>query len=252
MKFRHVLIVHQAPMIRNLVRGYLLNESTDIKTVEAENAEEALLSIEHQEIDVVLLGSQLGGDKGIKIIEHLKAQGRVDRVVTLYSGNELENKAQLESMGVRHFLQTPFQAKELIALVNHIADPRKLRAHERFNVEGVTSILQSGGKSLEGRVLNLSEKAFLAEFHPQGEMFNLIALESLAIRFPKEYGGVLFEGLEATLSKLHVTERDAGGNPLVFRAVWLYTTKDDAQQSQLDQLFDSIATDLDLMHNAMM
>lgn len=111
----------------------------------AENADQALQTLESQPIDIVIVNLQMQNADGLELIDRIKKQFDVDLMaMTLYSGDYTYEF--VISKGASDFITKPIRYPELLLRIRRLANERILRRErnemlERLKVLSITDDL---------------------------------------------------------------------------------------------------------------
>lgn len=117
-----VLVVDDSQPIREVMRDIL--EIVGFAVREAESAESALALLGEHRFEAVVTDIFLPGHNGIWLIRELRANGAVDRVVSVSGGGSIGGMDALEAAriaGADTVLKKPFSAAALIEAVRGAA-----------------------------------------------------------------------------------------------------------------------------------
>lgn len=117
---RTVLVVDDEPDIRVLARITL--QSAGFRVVEASSGPEALIAVETEGPDAVLLDIRMPGMDGWEVLERLRQQDRLDDLrVVVFSAHEMSSAPEkARQRGGAGFLPKPFMPEELIEAMNSV------------------------------------------------------------------------------------------------------------------------------------
>lgn len=114
MATRSVMIVEDDPSIRLVLRTNLEDEG--YRVVETETAEDALVQIYDDVVDVVLVDLRLPGIQGLDLIRSLRGTSQVPIIIVTAQTDSHDVVAGLEA-GADDYVTKPFVAKELMARI---------------------------------------------------------------------------------------------------------------------------------------
>lgn len=114
MKKRKILVVEDDEQIRKFMCYILKNE--EFTVMEAETGEEALVLIEEEKADMVLLDLGLPGIDGMEVLEKVRKQSEMPIIIISARDQDCEKAAALD-MGADDYLTKPFSATELMARI---------------------------------------------------------------------------------------------------------------------------------------
>jgi len=114
------LVVDDSALNRQIIVEYL--KGKDIKTIEAEDGEQALAKIEEEKPDIILLDLIMPVMDGFEVLDELKKRNNTIPVlvITAYlKGNTFQRCMEL---GAKGFLNKPIKMQELFNLISQIID----------------------------------------------------------------------------------------------------------------------------------
>ncbi|RKL69230.1 DNA-binding response regulator [Salipaludibacillus neizhouensis] len=109
-----VLVVDDEWNMRNLLRVYLTKGNFDV--IEAKDGHEALSTIQHQNIDLIILDIMMPGMDGWEVCAHIRQTSRTP-ILMLTARTETKDKVQGLTMGADDYLVKPFEPEEMMARV---------------------------------------------------------------------------------------------------------------------------------------
>ena len=110
-KMKNILIIEDDTDIHNLIKEVLTKES--YKTIDAYSGTEAILLLEKEKIDLILLDLMLPGLNGEEIIQKVKDIP----IIVISAKTSTEDKVSVLLSGANDYLTKPFDSKELVARV---------------------------------------------------------------------------------------------------------------------------------------
>lgn len=111
-----IMIVEDETDINRLLARIL--EGEGYRTVQAFSGTEAMLLLERQEPDLILLDLMLPGMSGEELLMHIREEKRLSTpVLVLSAKNALGDKVVLLKNGADDYITKPFEAEEVIARV---------------------------------------------------------------------------------------------------------------------------------------
>jgi DNA-binding response OmpR family regulator len=110
-----ILIVEDEQDLARTMGAYLSDENYLCEF--AANFEEALSKIDLYDYDCILLDLMLPGGDGLKILEEIKLQKKLDGVIIISAKNSLEDKIRGLQIGADDYLAKPFHLSELAARI---------------------------------------------------------------------------------------------------------------------------------------
>ena len=111
----NIMIVEDDVTIHDMMKEYLGIKQESC--VSAYSGTEALLQLQHNEIDIILLDLMLPGINGEDLIEKIKEQYPGIAVIVISAKNNLADKIDLFNKGADDYLCKPFALEELYARI---------------------------------------------------------------------------------------------------------------------------------------
>ncbi|MDY6964718.1 MAG: PAS domain S-box protein [Halobacteriota archaeon] len=142
-----ILVVDDENVTRALVKNILGQQNYDI--LEAESGEDALVTIEDEEIDIILLDIMMPGLNGFEVLEIIKANQKTVniKVLMLTAMTQVEDRVRAFSSGAADYITKPFKREELISRIEtqinlRYAEEDLKRAKEKYEelFEGANEI----------------------------------------------------------------------------------------------------------------
>lgn len=228
MRASHVLVVEDDKELNDLVAGRLRSEGYAVQT--AFTGTEALMRVEQQKPDVVVLDVMLPELDGLEVCRRLRAIFPLIYIIMLTArSSEVDRVVGLE-VGADDYVTKPFSLQELIARVR--AALRRLRLTEeqahapddhaedvlRFDnlvIDPVRRDVRKEGTLLHLTVREFDLLVFLAR-HPDRPFTRMQLLD--------EVWDIQYEGYDRTVDshvqRLRAKIEDDPGNPRFVRTVW--------------------------------
>ena len=110
-KMKNILIVEDDKDIHNLIKEVLIKEN--YKPIDAYSGTEAILLIEKEKIDLVLLDLMLPGLNGEEVIQIVKDIP----IIVISAKTSIEDKVNVLLNGANDYITKPFDSKELLARI---------------------------------------------------------------------------------------------------------------------------------------
>jgi DNA-binding response OmpR family regulator len=219
-----ILIVDDEPTIVEVVGLYLQREGYRVMT--AADGAAALLLVEQQRPDLVVLDLMLPGLSGLEVTKRLRAGGALPIIMLTARGEEADRVVGLE-LGADDYVTKPFSARELVARVKAVL--RRSRPEAAPAEQAVSTALAIGGLrldssartvSLDGQPINLTVREFdLLQFlmrHPDQVFTREQLLDNVwGYTFASDMGTVTVH-IRRLREKI---ERDPA-NPVFLQTIW--------------------------------
>lgn len=129
MEKERILVVEDDSDINGLLCRILNKEGYE--TVSAWSGSEALLRLEREEFDMLLLDLKIPGTTGEEVIRQLREKENEIPVLVLTAKAALEDKVSVLNLGADDYLTKPFENEEVVARVN--ARLRRFRKNRTGN-----------------------------------------------------------------------------------------------------------------------
>lgn len=153
-----LLIIEDDHSLREIMQRALLAEGYVVET--AKNCFEAEDKIAGYEYDCIMLDIMLPDGNGLKILEHIKALGKNDRVIIISAKDSLDDKIEGLEMGADDYLPKPFYMAELIARIKSVMRRGTGSVNNVMNAGNITIDLQSRRTTVAGKEVALLKKEF--------------------------------------------------------------------------------------------
>lgn len=155
-----VLVVDDEPTVREVVAGYLRRDGHLVS--EAADGPTALLLLESERPDLVVLDMMLPGVNGLDILRRIRAAGDMPVIMLTARAEESDRVAGLE-LGADDYVIKPFSPRELAARVNGVlrrAAAKAAPVTERLEFDGLVIDNRSREVHRDGELVELTPKEF--------------------------------------------------------------------------------------------
>ena len=113
----HILVVDDDPLMRELIRGYLLE--SDLRVSTAEGGSDMGRILKNEAIDLVLLDLRLAGEDGMQLARMLREETDMPIIIVTARREEADRVMGLE-VAADDFITKPFSSRELLARVRAV------------------------------------------------------------------------------------------------------------------------------------
>ena len=144
----HVLIADDELLIRQSIRGVLVQEGYDV--VLAASGAEAWARFHEDRPDIVVLDLVLGDADGLDLLRRIRAEAADAKVVIMSAHGSIESAVTAMKLGAYDFIKKPFELEEIVAAVRNAERTRTLEnrvaylaAQDRKRASGVTFLHQA-------------------------------------------------------------------------------------------------------------
>jgi two-component system OmpR family response regulator len=133
---RTILLVEDDRDVRAALQAVLLDEGFQV--LAAPNGYDALASIEHHRLDVIILDWMMPVVDGSRFVQALRAEYRITTPVLVITAGRVSRDEAIAA-GADDYLQKPFDINDLLARIHSLAGkggtaagaPKPKRTHER-------------------------------------------------------------------------------------------------------------------------
>ena len=138
--------------IQRALRGLTVSfpfhsEDFEYEIIDAESGEQAIMIMEKENIDIVLLDNKLPGIEGIEVLEHIKEKNYDLAVMMITSYASIELAVKATNNGAFNFVPKPFTKPELVAAIENIT--------KYLFLKRMTKKMQSEDKSIRFQFLSV-------------------------------------------------------------------------------------------------
>jgi DNA-binding response OmpR family regulator len=148
----HILVVDDEPAIVTVVRERLEREGFQVRAVAS--GEEALVHLDVDPADLVVLDVMLPGMDGFEVLRHLRGAGDTVPVILLTARDEDVDKIVGLELGADDYLVKPFNPRELSARIRAL-----LRRQAEVKALEARLASEARGASVEGRIPGALEES---------------------------------------------------------------------------------------------
>ena len=153
-----ILIVEDERELAKSIVQYLRQESYVCEV--AYTASDALEKILLHEYDCVLLDITLPDGNGLKILESLKKENKLDGVIIISAKNSLDDRIKGLNLGADDYMAKPFHLSELGARVSAVIRRRRFEGNNTITHHEITIDLLSKTASVKGKLIELTRKEY--------------------------------------------------------------------------------------------
>jgi DNA-binding NarL/FixJ family response regulator len=113
---KHILVVDDCEVIRQLIREALINlKQVDI--IESNNGISALEILEEQNIKIILTDIEMPGMSGIEFVSEVRKKGLNTPVIFISGEANMELAIQALKLGAFDFIEKPFRGDDILTTV---------------------------------------------------------------------------------------------------------------------------------------
>ncbi|NJP10906.1 MAG: response regulator [Leptolyngbyaceae cyanobacterium RU_5_1] len=130
-----ILIVDDTPDNLRLLSAMLTNQGYDVRSVRSGSA--ALMGVQNQPPDLILLDINMPGMNGYEVCQHLKEKPHTEVIPVIFISalNEVLDKVKAFSMGGVDYISKPFQTEEVLVRVENQLKLRRLQVQLQKSLE---------------------------------------------------------------------------------------------------------------------
>jgi DNA-binding response OmpR family regulator len=242
---RRILLCHESRAIRTQLKRQLMGEVSDVEVSEAADVDQARKAVTEHTFAVVAADLGPGDQDGLALFRFMRQRSSEDTPPFLMLVNEDEAKEraqELSSEGVHHLHVISDGSERLVAHINEICSPRRMRAFPRVHITDTTARLHLAQSRVKAEVINISLNGALLEFFispsATAERAALFDLNTVDVHFPGDLGTV--EDIPVLVLRVDVLSSRLGSPPLTVRAAMKFPDVPMAVVEQLKRVFDEV------------
>ena len=153
-----ILIVEDERELAKSIVQYLRQESYVCEV--AYTANDATEKVMLHDYDCILLDITLPDGNGLKILEMLKKEGKMEGVIIISAKNSLDDRVQGLNLGADDYLAKPFHLSELGARVSAIIRRKRFEGNNSINFHEITIDLMGKSVQVHGKEVDLTRKEY--------------------------------------------------------------------------------------------
>jgi DNA-binding response OmpR family regulator len=147
-----ILIVEDEPTLRKLEKRFLEKKSFVVDDVET--GQEAILKLEINRYDCIILDLNLPEKDGIQVSKELREAGNSTPIIMVTARSQIYDKLEGFSSGADDYITKPFDMKELVARVNAVIKRSSINQEEILKVSSMEihpekNIVRDKGENIE-------------------------------------------------------------------------------------------------------
>jgi DNA-binding response OmpR family regulator len=152
-----LIVEDEREMAKSIVQ-YLRQESYICEV--AYSAADAEEKIAMHDYDCILLDITLPDGNGLKILERLKQQGKMDGVIIISAKNSIDDKIRGLNLGADDYIPKPFHLAELGARVSAVIRRKRFEGKNTIAAHELTIDLLGKTVSVNGNAVDLTRKEY--------------------------------------------------------------------------------------------
>ena len=173
-----ILLIEDEPSLREIIRRFLEKERYIVE--EAAGYYEALLKTEDHGYDCILLDIMLPDGNGLKLLEHLKNEGRRENVIIISAKDSLDDKLEGLGLGADDYLPKPFHLAELGARIKSVTRRNNNNGEMEIKAGNVTILPEKFEVRVNSENIELNRKEYDILAYFMGRINHIVDKESLA------------------------------------------------------------------------
>jgi two-component system response regulator ResD len=158
MSEKKVLIVDDEEPLRSLVRLYLEQERFHVD--EATNGRDALLKVNQQKYDLLVLDLMMPELDGWEVCRQVRRAGKDLPIIMLTAKTDVEDKLVGFDIGADDYISKPFDPRELVARIHALFRRTKEDVNEEIMISSLVINVPARSASVSGSPLLLTAKEF--------------------------------------------------------------------------------------------
>jgi DNA-binding response OmpR family regulator len=153
-----ILIVEDEREMAKSIVQYLRQESyvCEVAYTSSEAEEKIML----HEYDCILLDITLPDGNGLKILEKLKKERKLEGVIIISAKNSIDDKIQGLNLGADDYLPKPFHLAELGARVSSVIRRKRFEGNNAIKIHEISVDLLGKTVSVNGKMVDLTRKEY--------------------------------------------------------------------------------------------
>jgi DNA-binding response OmpR family regulator len=153
-----ILIVEDEQEMANSIVEYLRQENYVCEVAyTSRDAEEKIMLHDY---DCILLDITLPDGNGLKILEKLKKERKLEGVIIISAKNSIEDKIQGLNLGADDYLPKPFHLAELGARVSAVIRRKRFDGNNTIKLHEIQADLLSKTIHVNGKEIDLTKKEY--------------------------------------------------------------------------------------------
>ncbi|MEP6616218.1 MAG: response regulator transcription factor [Ginsengibacter sp.] len=153
-----ILIIEDEKELSDSIASYLKSENYICEF--AGSFHKALEKIELYDYDCILLDITIPGGSGLKLLEELKSNNKLDGVLIISAKNSLEDKVTGLTMGADDYLSKPFHLSELSARIAAIIRRKNFHGNDILKFHSIQIDTRAKYVTVKNRQLELTRKEY--------------------------------------------------------------------------------------------
>lgn len=153
-----ILIVEDERELAKSIVQYLRQESYVCEM--AYTASEAEEKIVMHDYDCILLDISLPDGNGLKILEKLKMEGKLEGVIIISAKNSLDDRIKGLNLGADDYLAKPFHLSELGARVSAVIRRKRFAGNNIISFHEISIDLLGKSVQVQGKGVDLTRKEY--------------------------------------------------------------------------------------------
>lgn len=126
---QYILVVDDDARLRDLLFKYLQEQGFVVS--QAQSAQEALIFMEHLEVDLVVLDIMMPGQNGFEFCEQVRKRNNFVPILFLSARGDVQDRLEGFERGGDDYLPKPFEPKELLFRIQAILRRKKGQKSEQ-------------------------------------------------------------------------------------------------------------------------
>jgi CheY-like chemotaxis protein len=235
-----MLIVNASHILQKIISAYVSTELSDVIITTASTTAEGLNLLKSRKYDIVLSSLEMADMDGLELRWEMSKTGlNADTpFIIMTSTATPAQKEKLAQEGVKHALYAPYTSQDLARVVNLACDPRGMRRQKRYSIPETTASFSGGLSTTAIRVVNLSLTGLLMELPYREDLASHRGISTLALTFPREFGGETAPDLEAVACRTWVLSWRNPEVPEVLRIAWKFVKIPPAAEVIMERVMD--------------
>ena len=125
----NILVVDDEEVLQDVLGTLLRKEGW--RPISARTGEEAILALEREPVDLVLLDLMLPGMSGMEVLKQIRSRDPEQVVIVITAFSSIESAIQAMREGAFHYIPKPFKNEEVLLTIRKGLEQRRLASENR-------------------------------------------------------------------------------------------------------------------------
>ncbi|MFC1852788.1 hypothetical protein ACFL27_21535 [candidate division CSSED10-310 bacterium] len=249
MRFRNLMVIDDAEMIRDTLKRYILSELNDTSVWTESSTQQAFEKVYDQKFEAIIMTREILQSTPPELLNNLSSSPlNQDTPCIIMSKHDPDkNIPLLDASQIRYFTVSSFL--ELRAVINQISDPRAWREAERISIPDTKAILKLNNQELEVSIINFSLSGILGELTYAEFCSGIMRSRYITLILPPPYDNITIPDLWCKLLTIECLEWKNDELPSKIRVIWNIVSVKQKQKDLFQQVFEKVQLDMTASEN---